>query len=98
MADRADRVDPLSRARLLRLAGRVALALWLLCWVAFGIALVVSGGSDLISAIAVVICLLFAISFLLESSARRIEIRELAELDARNDLSATRSRGVPRVR
>jgi hypothetical protein len=98
MTDRAGWVDPLARARHRRWAGRVVLALWLLSWVAFGIVLAVSGNPNLVSAIAVVICLLFAISFLLESSARRIEIRELTELVARNDLSAARSRGVPRVR
>jgi hypothetical protein len=98
MAARANGIDPLARARVLRLASRAALALWLLSWVAFGIVLSVSGSPDLVSAIAVVICLLFAISFLFESSARRIESRELAELLARSDLSAARSRGVPRVR
>jgi hypothetical protein len=94
----ASGIDRLVRARRYRLAGRVALALWMAAWVAFAIVVATDGSSDLVSALAVLICLLFAISFVLEARARRLEVLELVALAARDDLSASRSRGLPRVR
>jgi hypothetical protein len=91
-------MDRLARARRLRLAGRVALGLWMIAWAAFAIVVATNGDSDVVSALAVLICLLFAASFILEARARRLEIVELVAAAARDDLSATRSRGLPRVR
>jgi cation transport ATPase len=98
MAGRIVRFDGFARARYLRLAGNVALGLWALSWVVFGVLVGIHGKSELVSALAAVICILFGISFLLQAAARRLAMRELAELMARDDLSATRSRGLPRVR
>jgi hypothetical protein len=90
--------DPLVRARRLRLGSRVCLCLWLAGWVAFAIVVGTSPGSDAVSALAVVICVLFALGFVLEARARRLELRELTAVLARDDLVAARSRGIPRVR
>jgi hypothetical protein len=67
-------------------------------WVAFAILVGTSSSADSVSAIAVLICLLFGLSFIFEALARRLEARELAAMMARDDLVAARSRGVPRVR
>jgi hypothetical protein len=98
MAGSGAGTDPLVRAGRLRLASRVCLGLWLAGWVAFAIMVGTSGSTDSVSALAVVICLLFALGFVLEARARRLEVRELAAMMARDDLVAARSRGVPRVR
>jgi hypothetical protein len=90
--------DPLARARRLRYASRVALAFWLAAWIAFAIVVSTSGSADAVSALAVVICLLFGLSFALEARARRIELHAISALLARDDVVAARSRGVPRVR
>jgi hypothetical protein len=92
------RPDPLVIARHLRIAGRVNLGLWVTAWAAFAIAVAIRAASDVISALAVLICLFFAASFGLEATARRLELREIRAIIARNDLSAARSRGIPRVR
>jgi hypothetical protein len=98
MTAAGERRDPLARARRLRLASRVALALWMCGWVAFAVVVATSGSPDAVSALAVVICVLFAAGFVLEWRARRLEVRELAAMAARDDLSASRSRRLPRVR
>jgi hypothetical protein len=98
MVGRIARFDGLARARYLRLAGNVTLGLWALSWIVFGVLVGTHAASDLDSALAAVICILFAISFLLQAAARRLALRQLAELMARDDLSASRSRGLPRVR
>ena len=97
MADASDKPNRLALARRLHLAGRVALALWLTSWVAFGVALDVAHDERLVSALAVVICALFGIGFAFEAGARRLEARAFARLLDRSDLVAARSRGIPRV-
>jgi hypothetical protein len=94
----SDTIDRLGSARRLRLVGRVALGCWMAAWLAFAIVVGTGGDADLVSALAVLICILFALSFVLEARARRLELRELVAAQARDDLSATRSRGLPRVR
>lgn len=86
------------RARRFRIAGRVGLGLWVAGWAAFAVAVAVRAASDVISALAVLICLLFAASFGFEAAAKRLELRAIREILARDDLSASRSRGTPRVR
>ena len=98
MAGRLARIDGFARARYLRRASFVTLVLWAIAWLVFGVLVGVRADNDLISAVAVVICVLFATSVALQSSARRIAWRELSELVAREDLSASRSRGPARVR
>ncbi len=98
MAGSGAGTDPLVLAGRLRLAGRVVLGLWMAGWVAFAIVVSTSGSADTVSALAVVICLLFGVSFALEARARRLEIRQISALVARDDVVAARSRGVPRVR
>jgi CHASE2 domain-containing sensor protein len=98
MAGRIARVDAFRRARYLRGASHVAAALWLLGWVVFGILVGTRAATDLVSAVAVVICTLFAASFGLNAAARRLAWRELTAIAARDDLVASRSRGRTRVR
>jgi uncharacterized membrane protein len=87
--------DTLARARRFRRAGRVALALWMIGWVLFAIVVATNGNSDLVSALAVLICLMFAVSFVLEARARRLEA---AASVLRDELIASRSRRTSRVR
>jgi hypothetical protein len=98
MAGRRARIDGFARARYLRRAGHVALGLWVIGWVVFAVLVGTRADNDLISAVAVLICVLFAISFALHVAARRVAWRELTEVVAREDLSASRSRGRLRVR
>jgi len=98
MAGGPVRIDGFARARYLRGASHVALVLWAVAWVLFAVLVGTHASNDLVSAVAVLICLLFGISFALQSGARRVAFRELSELVAREDLSATRSRGRARVR
>ena len=98
MARRLARIDGFARARYLRRASHVALGLWVIGWVVFAVLIGTRADNDLISAIAVLICVLFAISFALQVGARRVAWRELTELVAREDLSASRSRGRQRAR
>lgn len=92
------RIDGFTRARYLRQASNVVLVLWALTWVLFAVLVGVRADNDLVSAVAVLICVLFGIGFALQASARRIAWRELSQLVAREDLSASRSRGRQRVR
>ena len=80
------------------LASHVALVMWALSWVSFAVLVGTRADNDLVSAVAVLICVLFGTSFALQTGARRVAWRELRELVAREDLSATRSRGRARVR
>jgi hypothetical protein len=98
MADARENLNQFRTTRRLRLVGRVALGLWMSGWLAFAVVVGTGGRTDLLSALAVVICALFGLSVLCESRARRLEIRALVALTARDDLSAARSRGLPRVR
>jgi hypothetical protein len=98
MADVREKLDQFRAARRLRVMGRIALGLWMTGWLAFAVVVGMGGRADLVSALAVIICALFGLSVLLESRARRLEIRALVTLTARDDLSAARSRGLPRVR
>ena len=98
MPGEPDEVEPLRRARQLRLCGRAALILWAASWIAVGIVVASGGDSDMISGLAVIICLLFALTICFEGLAWRIERRELVAWLARTDLIATRSRGLRRVR
>jgi phosphate/sulfate permease len=92
------RFDGFARARHLRVAGQVAFVLWIICWLAFATLIGFTPSSTLVSAVASLICLLFAASFGLQVASRRLAWRELRELIAREDLSSTRSRGPSRVR
>jgi hypothetical protein len=80
------------------MASHVTLVLWAIGWLVFAVLVGIRARTDLVSAVAALICILFAISFAFQVAARRVAWRELTELVAREDLSATRSRGVPRVR
>jgi len=91
-------VDPLRRARQLRLCGRATLIVWAISWIAVGIVVASGGDADMISGLAVIICLLFALTACFEGLAWRIERRELVAWLARTDLVAARSRGLRRVR
>jgi small-conductance mechanosensitive channel len=98
MAGRVVRFDGFARARYLRIAGHVTLVLWLVGWLMFAVLVSMRAAADLVSAVAAMICILFAISFGFQVASRRVAWRELTELLAREDLSASRSRGTPRVR
>lgn len=98
MAGRVGRFDGFAVARYLRIAGHVTLVLWVLGWIVFAVLVGIRAAADLVSAVAAMICILFAISFAFQAASRRLAWRELAELVAREDLSASRSRGTPRVR
>jgi hypothetical protein len=98
MAGGSERVDGFSRARHLRGAAHVATALWLIGWVAFAILVAVRASTDLVSAVAVVICTAFAASFGFHTAARRSAWREITTRALRDDLVASRSRGRTRVR
>jgi hypothetical protein len=98
MTSRIARFDGFSVARYLRIAGQVAFCLWVIGWLAFGVLIAVRASATLVSAIAALICILFAASFGLHAASRRLALRELREVMEREDLSATRSRGWPRVR
>ena len=91
-------MDGFTRARYLRRASFVTLVLWAIAWLGFAVLVGVRADNDLVSAVAVLICVLFAISVALQSGARRVAWRELSELVAREDLSASRSRGRARLR
>jgi hypothetical protein len=98
MTRRIARFDGFARARYLRVAGQVAFILWIICWLAFATLMGFRASATLISAVAALICILFAASFGLQVASRRLAWRELRELIAREDLSSTRSRGPSRVR
>ena len=98
MTDASRSSNQLAWARRLGIASRISLALWLTAWVAFGIALDAGRDDDLVSALAVVICVLFGLGFAFEAGARRLRARAFASLLDRADLVATGSRGIPRVR
>jgi hypothetical protein len=98
MAGRIARFDGFARARYLRGAGHVATALWLAGWLVFAILVGVRASADVVSAVAALICLIFAASFGLHVAARRVALRELRAMIARDDLVASRSRGRSRVR
>jgi small-conductance mechanosensitive channel len=98
MAGRFSTVDGFTRARYLRGAGYVATTLWLVGWVAFGILVGIRAATDLVSAVAVLICVLFATSFGLNVAARRLVWREITARAERDDLVASRSRGRKRLR
>jgi hypothetical protein len=98
MAGRIFTIDGFTRARYLRGAGHVATGLWLIGWVVFGILVGTRAATDLISAVAVFICMLFATSFGLNVAARRLVWREITARALRDDLVASRSRGRTRLR
>jgi hypothetical protein len=91
-------IDGFTRARYLRNASHVTTGLWVLGWIAFGILVAIRAANDLISAVAVLICVFFATSFGLQVAARRVAWREINAVVARDDLVASRSRGRTRVR
>lgn len=92
------RADGFARARYLRLASHVVLGLWVIGWVVFAVLVAVRAGTNLVSAVAALICILFTIGCALQAVARRLAWRELQQQVTRDDLSATRSRGLTRVR
>ena len=98
MARRFGSIEPLTRARYLRGAGHVSTGLWLAGWVAFAILVGIRAANDLVSAVAVLICVFFATSFGLNVAARRVAWREIRRTMQRDDLVASRSRGRTRVR
>jgi CHASE2 domain-containing sensor protein len=98
MAGRFARFDAFARARFLRIAGHVTFALWVAGWLVFGVLVGTRASSALVSAVAALICILFAISFAFQVASRRVAWRELTAILAREDLSASRSRGRTRVR
>jgi hypothetical protein len=98
MAGRIARVDAFRCARYLRGASHIATVLWLVGWVVFGILVGTRAANDLLSAVAVFICVLFATSFGLNVAARRLAWRALTARAARDDLIASRSRGRTLVR
>jgi Kef-type K+ transport system membrane component KefB len=98
MTSRIARFDGFARARYLRIAGHVAFGLWIIGWLVFAVLIGIRASASLVSAVAALICILFAVSFGLQVASRRLAWRELTRLVARDDLSATRSRGLPRVR
>jgi Mn2+/Fe2+ NRAMP family transporter len=98
MAGRIVRVDGFALARNLRIAGHVTFVLWLAGWLVFAILVGTRARTDLVSAVAALICIMFAISFAFQVASRRVALRELTALIAREDLSASRSRGRMRVR
>jgi lysylphosphatidylglycerol synthetase-like protein (DUF2156 family) len=98
MTSSITRADGLARARYLRIASHVVLGIWVLGWVLFAVLVGVRADTNLVSAVAALICILFAISCALQALSRRVAWRELVHLAARDDLSATRSRGITRVR
>jgi cation transport ATPase len=98
MASRIARLDAFARARNLRVAGHVAFVLWVIGWLVFAVLVGMRAAAELVSAVAAMICILFAISFAFQVASRRVAWRELTELIAREDLSASRSRGRPRIR
>jgi membrane protein YdbS with pleckstrin-like domain len=98
MARRFPQLDGFTRARYLRGASHVTTGLWLVGWVTFGILVGVRAANDLISAIAVFICVLFAASFALQVASRRVAWREIRATMQRDDLVASRSRGRTRIR
>jgi hypothetical protein len=98
MGRRIARFDGFARARYLRVGGQVAFCLWIIGWVAFAVLVGFRASATLVSAVAALICILFAVSFGLQVASRRLAWRELQEMIARDDLSATRSRGPTRVR
>jgi hypothetical protein len=98
MTSRIARFDGFARARYLRVAGQLAFGLWIIGWLVFAVLIGIRASASLVSAVAALICILFAVSFGLQVASRRLAWRELTRLVARDDLSATRSRGLPRVR
>jgi hypothetical protein len=98
MPRRIASVDGFARARLLRIAGQVVFGFWVAGWLVFAVLVGAGAGTTLVSAVAALICILFAVSFGLQVASRRLAWRELRELIAREDLSSTRSRGLSRVR
>jgi hypothetical protein len=98
MTSRVARFDGFAVARALRIAGRVAFGLWVVGWLVFGVLVAVRASATLLSAVAVLICVVFTISFGFQVASHRVAWRKLRELIAREDLSATRSRGLTRVR
>jgi hypothetical protein len=98
MVGRVVRFDGFARARYLRVAGHVTLVMWLVGWLVFAVLVGMRAAADLVSAVAAMICILFAISFAFQAASRRLAWRELSALLEREDLSASRSRGTPRVR
>jgi Mn2+/Fe2+ NRAMP family transporter len=98
MASRIARFDGFARARYLRVAGQLTFGLWIIGWLVFAVLIGIRASASLVSAAAALICILFAVSFGLQVASRRLAWRELTRLVARDDLSATRSRGLPRVR
>jgi len=98
MAGRIARFDGFALARNLRIAGHAMFALWIIGWLVFAILVGMRAQTDLVSAVAALICILFAISFAFQVASRRVAWRELTALLAREDTSASRSRGRTRVR
>ena len=98
MAGRFARLDGFARARYLRGAGHVATALWVFGWLVFAVLIAIRAGADLVSAVAVLICLAFTAGFGLQVAAHRVALRELRTMIARDDLVASRSRGRTRIR
>ena len=98
MTSRVPQLDGFTRARYLRRASHVTTGLWLIGWITFGILVGIRAANDLVSAVAVLICVFFATSFGLQVAARRLAWREMTAVIARDDLVASRSRGRTRVR
>jgi hypothetical protein len=92
MTSRLAGVGTFLRARRILVAARVLLGLWIAGWLAFVALVSVRASTELLSALGAVICILFAGSFALEITARRMAWRALTTQTQRDDLVASRSR------
>lgn len=82
----------LPRARRLRLAATVALWAWIATLLAFIAFVGFQANGRVLAALGALASILFATSFTLYAAASRKEMRAMAELSARDDLRAARSR------
>ena len=83
-------------SRLFR-AGRVCLVLWIAAWIGYGILFAVRANGSLRDSVGVIACVLFGLALVFHVVADRRAWRELRARAAREDVSASRSRGDSRV-
>lgn len=92
MNDEGSWAPLLPRARRLRIAATIALWAWIATVLAFIAFVGFQAGGRLLAALGALASILFATSFTLYAAASRRETRAMAELVARDDLRAARSR------
>ena len=85
-------MNQMPRARKLRLVATTALWLWIATLLAFLAFVAFQASGRVLAALGAVASILFATSFSFYAAASRRETREMAELVARDDLRAARSR------